>query len=636
MNKERAAVRVQDDLYQFVNGEWIKNAVIPGDMPVTGGFVSLNDEVEKTLMDDFAKFAKGEETIDIPAMEDAVRLYRKGLDVTARSEASMKPLYPLLEKIRSIRTIAEFNEALPAFLRERVALPLTFEVMEDWKDTSHYGFAVMDPQLILPDTSYYEKAAAKLFMLSVYKKMAKAMLKLSPLSKKEQKQYLRDTVAFDDLLRRKALSQREMADYYKLYNPKDAEEVYGLLAPFDLKALMENLYEEQTPHTIVLANPRFIEGFRDIFNEKTFPLFVHWCYVNTIFRHASALSPEIEEISRQFIHKLTGIKEMPPIEKQAYRLASGLYDQPIGVYYGKKYFGEAAKENITSIVKEIIDTYRQRMQKNTFLDASTKEKAILKLSTIRIKMGYPDAYDPFFDTLKIEEEDSFFDAMAKIGRLNVEHKFGKLNKPTDRGEWQMPGHMVNACYDPFKNDITFPAAILQKPFYALDQKIEENLGGIGAVIGHEISHAFDNNGSHFDENGNLCDWWKEEDFKTFERLTKDMTEQFDGIPFHGGKVNGGLVVSENIADNGGMAVTVEIMHTLENPDFRAYFMNWARVWCMKAKEGYLKLLLTMDVHSPSELRANIQPRNFSEWYEAFDVQPTDRMYIPEEKRIIIW
>ena len=336
------------------------------------------------------------------------------------------------------------------------------------------------------------------------------------------------------------------------------------------------------------------------------------------------------------MRKLTGVNEMPSTEKQAYRLISATYDQPIGVYYGRKYFGEAARQDTVSIVKEIIETYGERIRKNTFLAEPTKEKAVLKLSNIKIKMGYPDEYDQFYDTLKVTEQESFFEARKKLLKLGKKHELDKLNKPTDRGQWQMPGHMVNACYDPFRNDITFPAAILQKPFYSIDQKPEENLGGIGAVIGHEISHAFDSNGAHFDENGNLFDWWADEDMKTFESLTKKMTQQFDGMPFHGGKVSGELVCAENIADNGGMAVTIEIMHKRQDPDFEAYFKNWGRVWCMKAKEGFVKLLLKMDVHSPAELRANIMPRNFSEWYETFDVKPTDKMYIPEDKRIIIW
>ena len=636
MSKKNKTVRVQDDLYQHVNGEWIKNAVIPADKPMTGGFASLHEDVEMLLMNDCAKLADGEETADIPVIADAVRLYKKVLAVKERGEAGMKPLYPLLEKIKSITSVSDFNGTNVELLYDRVPFPFEIEVIEDWKDTSRHCLFLSDPSLVLPDTSYYDKKLTRRYLLGLYKKMTSAILQYSPLSRKEQKQYLQDTIAFDDLIRRKALSQREMADYYKMYNSRDTKEVCELLAPFDLAGLLEKMYGNSVPEKLVLANPRLIEGFKEIFSEKTFPLFIHWCYVNTIYQYAPTLSAAIYSISQQAMNKVIGIKEMPSIEKQAFRLVSSVYDQPIGIYYGRKYFGEKAKKDITSIVREIIQTYEHRIRNNQILSDETKEKAILKLSSIHIKMGYPDECDPFFDTLTVSDDDTFFDAMDKISRLKKKHQFDKLNKPTDPDEWQMPGHMVNACYDPFRNDITFPAAILQKPFYSVEQKKEENLGGIGAVIGHEISHAFDNNGSHFDEKGNLFDWWKKEDFETFEEKTKDMTAQFDGIPFHGGKVNGGLVVSENIADNGGMAVTLEIMHTLENPDFEAYFLNWARIWCMKAKKSYTKILLTMDVHSPCELRANTQPRNFSEWYDTFGVQPTDKMYIPEDKRIIIW
>ncbi len=636
MSKNAEAVRIQDDLYHAVNDEWIQQAVIPADKPATGGFMTLDEDVEKLLMADFAAFEKGEQTPDIKILEDAVRLYRKAMDTDARSEAGMKPLHPLLEKIKGIDSPAKFNEQSAELLEDCVIFPFEINVQEDWKDTTRHSFCIDDPQLLLFDPSYYEKPIVRMYMLSLYRKMATAMLKLSPLDKKEQKQYIKDTIAFDDMLRRKALCMKDQANYYKLYNPREAEEVCEMLKPFDLSGLLKKLYGENTPDTIVLSNPRMVEGFKEIYNEKNFPLFIHWCYVRTLFAYAPALSRQIHEISTQAMRKLTGVKEMPSVEKQAYRLISGVYDQPIGVYYGRKYFGEAARQDTVSIVKEIIETYEERIRKNTFLADATKEKAVLKLSSIKIKMGYPDEYDPFYDTLTVTEEETYFDARKKLMHLTKKRGLDKLNKPTDRGQWQMPAHMVNACYDPFRNDITFPAAILQKPFYSIDQKPEENLGGIGAVIGHEISHAFDSNGAHFDENGNLFDWWVEEDMKTFEGLTKKMTEQFEGIPFHGGKVSGELVCAENIADNGGMAVTIEIMHKRQNPDFEAYFKNWGRVWCLKAKEGFIKLLLKMDVHSPSELRANMMPRNFSEWYETFDVKPTDKMYIPEEKRIIIW
>ncbi len=251
-------------------------------------------------------------------------------------------------------------------------------------------------------------------------------------------------------------------------------------------------------------------------------------------------------------------------------------------------------------------------------------------------MGYPDTIREIWTKLRFEESDSLYAAVNKINEIRRKDQFDKLYKEVDRSEWVMPGHLVNACYNPGCNDITFPAAILQKPFYSLSQSVSENLGGIGAVIGHEISHAFDTNGAKFDEKGNLKDWWLEEDFKAFEKLADDMKEQFDGIPYHGGKVNGELTVSENIADNGGMGVTLEIMHTLPDADFKAYFENWGRIWCMKAKEEMIQLLLARDVHAPAPIRANIPPRNFSEWYEAFGVTDKDNMYIAPNKRISIW
>ncbi len=630
-------IRIQDDLYQAINGEWIKNAKIPNDLPRTGGFVSLHLELEKTLMQDLDDFANGKKQHALPVLDNAVRLYKKALDVKARENDGMKPLFPLLDRIKSIKSIEEFNAQNKELFFDRVHWIFGFDVMEDpVHDTSKQALLIGDPDTILPDKSLYDNKMACTVMLAAYKKMASKLLKFSPLNKAEQKQYLEDTIAFDDILRKKVLSHEELADYVKLINPTSCEEIEKQVAPFEIKGLFDKIYGDKAPKEIAVGNPTFIKEFGEILNEKTFELFIHWTYVGTIVDSAPMLSVKISDISRSYANALMGVKKCPTPQKQAYRLVSALFSEPIGVYYGRKYFGEEAKADVTSITKKIIETYKTRIKANTFLEESTKQKAMVKLDSIKIKMGYPDRYNEFYDTLVVKNEDSFFEAMSRIRRLNYERILAKLLKPTDFNEWAMPGHMVNACYDPFKNDITFPAAILQKPFYSLEQSVEENLGGIGAVIGHEISHAFDNNGAHFDEKGMLKDWWKEEDLKKFGELTKDMIAQWDGIPYHGGKVNGTLVVSENIADNGGMAVTIEIMHTLENPDFKAYFVNWAKIWCNKAKEKYIRLILTQDVHSPAELRANMQPRNFKEWYEAFDVKETDKMYLPEDKRIVIW
>ena len=518
-----------------------------------------------------------------------------------------------------------------------IDLPVRIEVTPDMGDATRNSLTVCGPSIILPDTTYYadDNPAGKQ-MLGIYSGMASQLLAFTPLSGEEQKQYLEDTLKYDALIACKVKSRVEWSEYYKCHNPMDVDEVAAFTAPFDIKKLLDDLYGADSPQTIVVYDPRAVKEMSGYFSEDNFELYIHWVYVRTLLRATEYLSEELAALGRTYMRVLTGVASDPPLEKQAYQTVSGMYSEPVGVYYGRTYFGEKAKKDIVSIVKKIIDTYKLRIERNGFLEQSTKEQAIRKLSAIKIKMGYPDEIKEIWSRLVFSEDDSLLEVMMKLSGIRLQDMFDRLTKPVDRTEWPMPGHMVNACYDPSSNDITFPAAILQKPFYSLDQSVSENLGGIGAVIGHEISHAFDNNGANFDENGNLKNWWSEDDFKAFKELTGQMIEQYDGIEYHGGKVNGELVVSENIADNGGMGVTLEIVHSLAKPDFRAYFINWARVWCMKAKEEYIQLLLTNDVHSPNVLRADMTPRNFSEWYEAFGVTENDKMYLAPEKRISIW
>ncbi|MCR5823025.1 MAG: M13 family peptidase [Lachnospiraceae bacterium] len=630
-------VRIQDDLYEAVNGEWLKTAVIPDDRPTTGGFATLAQDVEKVMMADFKAFAAGEKTTDIPEMRYAISLYKKILDEERRNREGISPVLPILEKINALESVEDLNKVAAEFFLKELPLPVEMDVTTDMEDATKHSFIILGPSIILPDTTYYaEDNEQGKQLLAVYADMAAKVLKFSPLSEADQKTFVEDTLAFDALVAKKVKSQVEWSEYFKNHNPMSVDEVAALVAPFDVKKLLKDIYGDKAPQVLIVYDPKAVKEMNTYFNEENFKLYKHWLYVKTLLTATTCLSLELKTLGRTYRRTLTGVVSDPVLEKEAYQVASSMYSEPVGVYYGRTYFGEEAKKDVVDMVKKIIETYKLRMKKNTFLAEATKEKAIKKLSTIVIKMGYPDAVRDIWSKLVFEEDDSYFAAMQKIGEVMRRDNLDKLNKPVDRTEWVMPGHMVNACYNPLSNDITFPAAILQKPFYSLSQTAGENLGGIGAVIGHEISHAFDNNGANFDENGNLKNWWLEEDFKAFKEKTKDMIEEFDGLEFHGGKVNGELTVSENIADNGGMGVTLEIMHTMADADFQKYFMNWARVWCMKAKEEYIQLLLASDVHSPAVIRANMSPRNFGEWYEAFGVTDKDKMYIAPEKRISIW
>ena len=407
------------------------------------------------------------------------------------------------------------------------------------------------------------------------------------------------------------------------------------LTTLDFKAVLNDLFGT-IPSIVIVTEPRFFDNFAKVFNGENLELYKHWAYVTGLMKFTSYLSEELRDMGGMYMRAIMGVAKMQSIEKFAYNLASMTYSEPVGIYYGEKYFGEEAKKDITEIVYQIIDTYRERIKTNEILGDATKEKAILKLSTMGVKMGYPDKVREIYEQLVFNPEDSLFDIMTAIKAVKELDNYASLSKPTNPENWAMPGHMVNACYDPSVNDITFPAAILQAPFYSLKQSRSENLGGIGAVIGHEISHAFDSNGSKMDENGNINNWWTDEDFKRFDEKVEAMVEQFDGIELPWGKVNGRLIVSESMADNGGMAVTLDIMSRTAGASFEEYFKNWAKVWCEKAKPEYSALLLSIDVHGPCILRANITPRNFKEWYDTFGVKDTDKMYIDPDKRLIIW
>ena len=632
MNK----VRIQDDLYTYVNQEKLEELVIPDDMPCVGGFQNLAIDVEKLMINEFKEMS---DSGNYPNehLKRAVSLFKLVMDVEKKDNLGISPALKCLELIKNLNNIDDFNSQYKNLVCNKIPVPFKVMVETDMKNTKQHLAYIQGPSVILPDASYYkpEMAQQKQMIMGIWVNVAKTILAKSDLSPEDQDKYLNDTLAFDEMLGSLVKTSEEWSEYVNMYNPKDIDYVKGLLDTVNLDVIFNDVFK-MVPNIVVVTENRYFESFNKVFNADTFELYKHWAYVNGLINACSLLSEELRELGSVYYRTIAGIAVNTPLEKFAYQLASGVYSEPVGLYYGEKYFGDEAKKDITEIVYQIIDTYKSRIKTNDILEESTKEKAILKLSKIGVKMGYPDKVLDIYNELVFNEEDSLFDVVLGLEKVRVLDNFAKLNQPTNPEKWAMPGHMVNACYDPFVNDITFPAAILQAPFYSIKQSRSENLGGIGAVIGHEISHAFDSNGAKCDENGNINNWWTDEDTKRFETKINAMIEQFDGIELPWGKVNGKFIVSENMADNGGMGVTLEIMGKTPDASYKEYFTNWAKVWCLKAKPEYLQLLLNLDVHGPSILRANMPPRNFDEWYKTFDVNENDQMYIEPSKRVVIW
>ena len=629
-------IRIQDDLYTYVNQEKLDELVIPADMPVAGGFASLSIEVEKLMIGEFNTMCKNA-AYPNDYLARACTLFMLAKDVKRKKKHGIKPALKNLAILKKLSTLRSFNLHTKELIIKSIALPISISVEPNMKDTTHHCVMVQGPNVILPDASYYAegKKQQKEMLLNMWSGFAKQVLLLANHSEEECAQLLQDTLAFDALLAKYVKSNEEWSEYTKMYNPVKTGRLAGMVKPLNLKKLLTDLFGF-IPEEIIVSEPRYFKHFKEIFNTDTFEIYKKWAYVITLMSSCSLLSEELRELGGGFMRALSGIAEVSSPEKFAYQLASGMYSEPVGLYYGEKYFGEEAKKDITDIVRQIVATYQKRIATNDILEQATKDKAILKLSKMGLKLAYPDRVEAIYDKFVFDKSKSLFDIVSSLRKIRMEENFAKLDETVDRTHWAMPGHMVNACYDPFVNDITFPAAILQPPFYSIHQTRSENLGGIGAVIGHEISHAFDSNGAKCDELGNLNNWWTKSDERKFNKKVNAMIKQFDGIELPWGTVNGKFTVSENIADNGGMAVTLDIMSQTEGASFEEYFSNWARVWCMKAKPEYQALLLQVDVHGPCCLRANMPPRNFPEWYAAFNVKKSDGMYLAPSKRVVIW
>ena len=627
-------IRIQDDLYTYVNQEKLEQLVIPDDMPVAGGFATLSTDVEKLMIGEFNAMCQAA-SYPNAHMERACTLFTLARDVKRKKKHGIKPALKNLAILKKLGTMRGFNLHAKELILRGIQMPLTISVEANMKDTTHHCVMIQGPGVILPDTTYYQNEQTRDNLLNLWSDSARKILSIAGHSDEEIEQLLKDTLAFDALLAKYVKSNEEWSEYTKMYNPMKTGRVAGMVKPLNLKKLLTDLFGF-VPEEIIVTEPRFFKNFKEVFNADTFEAYKNWAYVITLYRNCSLLSEELRDLGGAFNRALSGIASVSSAEKYAYQLASNWYSEPVGLYYGEKYFGEEAKKDITDIVRQIVATYQKRIAENDILEPATKEKAILKLSKMGLKLAYPDRVEAIYDKLVFDSSKSLFDIVSSLSRIRMEENFAKLDKEVDRTHWAMPGHMVNACYDPFVNDITFPAAILQPPFYSIHQTRSENLGGIGAVIGHEISHAFDSNGAKCDELGNLNNWWTKADERKFNKKVKAMIAQFDGIELPWGTVNGKFTVSENIADNGGMAVTLDIMSRTEGISFEEYFTNWARVWCQKAKPEYQKLLLQVDVHGPAYLRCNMPPRNFSEWYETFGVKKSDKMYLAPSKRVVVW
>lgn len=632
----KVGTRPQDNLYLAVNSEWLEKTKIPSDRSRITSFDGIDLAIEKNLMKDFADFADGKKDLPaVPNFEKAVEFYKLARDFDKRNREGAEPIKEDLATINNLRDFDDF--VLKAADLEKIAdLPFSYYVDADMKNTNvnvlHFG----GPSTFLPDTTTYKtEAASKL--LDVLKKQSVKLLTMAGFDEADAEEKVDLAIKYDGKIAKIVKSSEEWADYPAMYNPMKMADFEAKFTDFKIDYFLKNIFGK-VPDRIINTEPRFLDHVNELINKDNFEEIKAWMLVGFINGNASYLSQEFREAAFPFSQALSGQPELSNGEKQAYHLANGAFSEVVGVYYGQKYFGEEAKKDVLDMIHRMLDVYEKRINENNWLSDATKKKAIVKLRALILKVGYPDKIEEIYNRLQVtpaSQGGSLYSNERAAAIEREKYMIEKLQKPVDRTVWLMPGNLVNACYDPQRNDLTFPAAILQAPFYDLKQTRAQNFGGIGTVIAHEVSHAFDNNGAQFDELGNMVNWWTDADYAEFKKRTQAEIDLFNGIQYGPVKLNGKQIVSENIADQGGLTAAVEAAKD-EGDDVKELFENFARIWANKQLEASIKTQVSVDVHAPGPERANVQSQCQDEFYKAFDVKEGDGMWLAPEKRVHIW
>ncbi len=641
-NKEEG--RLQDDFYAVINKEWLESAKIkPGYTCMSAG-IELDDKCREQLKALFNEILENEDQYAADSTEKKmINLYKNYLNKEARNKLGIEPIKPYLEKIRAIKTMDDLDALLSDIIQINNSGLYGFGISADLKDSNKKAFYMASTGLILGNADYYNKPneQAKMIESATTNYLIK-MLKLVGYSEAEASQKVQDVYAFEKLFTDSIIGQEEYTQteniYDKIYNEYTLEQLDQLAPNLKLKNKLQSNFGDKVTRVIV-QEPKWAEKFNQVYTKEHIEEIKNYIEIHYLCSTVGLLSEDFDKISEEYAAELAGVEGSIPDEQEAMQVINSVFSDAIGKLYVEKYFSASAKSDVEALVKEIIATYKKKLEAVDWMTEETKENAIKKLDAIKIKVGYPEQWESYegLEIKSFEEGSSLFENNLNLTKWSYAQAVEELNKPIDKSIFVMSPQTVNACYNPTSNDITFPAAILQAPYYDVNRSKEENLGAIGAVIAHEISHAFDTSGAHFDENGNVKNWWTEEDFTKFSEKEKKVRAFYNNVTTDSGeKINGDLTVGENIADITAMSCMLDIMREMDNPDYKAFFESWATVWRNIMTPEAATLNLQTDVHSPGKIRANMVVAQFQEFYDTYDVKEGDGMYIKPEDRLKIY
>ncbi|WP_332856076.1 M13 family metallopeptidase [Duganella sp. S19_KUP01_CR8] len=641
-----ASVRPQDDFYHYLNGEWLKTTQIPEDKSSWGTFAKLRDDVLPQLR---AIIEAAEADKNRKAGSDAQKigdLYASFMDEKKLEALGIKPLAGELNRIRAIKDKKAFPMLIAHLDEIGVGAPYGIYVSQDARESTKYAVGISQSGLGLPDRDYYlKKDDAKMVdTLAKYEAHVAKILTLG--GDKHAAASAKAVVALETALAEVQWTKVQNRDPVKRYNKMSIAKLSELAPGYDWQHALAAAGVANKIDYVIVNQPSYLEGFNATLEKTDLATWKSYFEWQLLRRASPYLSKDFADANFDFYSTvLTGVAVKPPRWKSAVSLVEGSLGEVLGKLYVGQHFPPERKARMEELVKNLLASYKASIDTLDWMSPETKQQAQAKLAKFTPKIGYPNKWRDY-SSLAIVKSDLVGNAM-RASVFGHQRMVNKLGKPVDREEWGMTPQTINAYYNSTMNEIVFPAAILQPPFFDAKADDAVNYGAIGAVIGHEISHGFDDKGSQSDGDGNLRDWWTKEDRANFKAKADALTKQYDGYsPIKGYNVNGSLTLGENIADNSGVSIAYKAyklsLGGKEAPVIdgltgdQRFYMGFAQVWRSKTRDAQQIVLIKTDPHSPGQFRANGTMVNQPGFYEAFGVKPGDKMYVAPEQRVIIW
>ncbi|MBE0393650.1 M13 family metallopeptidase [Flavobacterium sp. PL002] len=644
-------VKPADNFFRYVNGTWLDKTEIPSDRTSWGSF---NELLKKTDADALAILKEASKNPQYKSNTDqgkAINLYSTILDTVARNKQGITPLKPYLAKIDKVKNIQDLQKLLIEMEPIGGIGFFGVGVGADDKDSSKNSLNLGVSGLGLPDKDYYtseEKDTKE--KREKYELHIARMLQFTGETPAEAKANATKVLALEKELSSPRLDRVERRDGRLQYNPMTIADLQKITPAINWKNYFDGIGFTKLD-SVIVSEPKYMKALQTILAENNVSAWKEYMKWDLINNANYLLTTEIEEANFDFYGKtMTGAIKQRPREDRALQTVNATIGEALGKLYVEKMFSAEAKAKAEKMIKNIISAYQTRISNLPWMSAETKTKAIEKLNKITIKIGYPDQWKDYskLNIKSIAEGGSYIENVKNLRKWNFQKDIDKLDKPVDKTEWHMSPQTVNAYYNPSYNEIVFPAAILQPPFYNYQADAAVNYGGIGAVIGHEISHGFDDSGARYNADGNLVDWWTAEDLTRFTALGTALADQYSALePLPGVHVDGKFTLGENIGDLGGVNAAYDGLQLYlkenKNPGLidgftpeQRFFISWATVWRTKMRDEAIKNQVKTDPHSPGMYRAYVPVQNVDAFYQAFDIKKGDGMFIEPEKRVKIW